>query len=315
MGLALMSTRMRHTSEEFTADVRQLAADRLEKISCELSSDLVLTQLLPNKMLRTRLAGRLAECGGVQSEEPDDMRELTCLCGATELVHAASLCHDDVVDNAHLRRRQPALWRQTSASGAILIGDLLLCEAIDILSETQVVCRLGEFVAKVREVIAAETEQELVLRGQRLDADTCIRVARGKTGPLFALTAAACATRDTDLHGALEEAGYLIGTAYQLWDDLLDVVGPEHEVGKTLGTDSGREKFTIAQGGEEATNVTRDYVRDLCNSALECVSDYPNAHQGIMMFIVHDLKPVMSRYGEQLDPCMEYTFVPLPADQ
>ncbi len=199
------------------------------------------SQLLPGKMLRTRMAARLSTRLTVPVET------LQHVCAAVELTHTASLCHDDVIDNALVRRGQPALWRASSRSGAVLLGDLLLCEAMGLLTGTDGGRLVRPFLAKLRETCAAEAEQELRLRGREVGRDVCLRIARGKTGPLFAFVGLAAGGADAALSAALEEAGYRVGTAYQLADDLLDVEGCEEAAGKTLGTDVARRKFTLAQ--------------------------------------------------------------------
>ncbi len=286
-------------SDAFLAAVRRLIARRACKALgfARLGKDEV-EQLLPGKMLRTRLAARLAAAGATTVNR----RTLRHACAATELVHTASLCHDDVVDNAVIRRARPALWQTTGASAAILIGDLLLCEALGLVTDVEGGRLMPVFVAKVREVIRTEVEQELLLRGRRVDEDECIRVARGKTGPLFALVAQVCGGEEAGLSEALEEAGYRIGTAYQLADDLLDVAGDEDVAGKTLGTDSMRRKFTLPLSAAGGGRVARRHVAELCESALTCLDAYPAARRALAEFLARDLQPVLDRH---LDVCME----------
>ena len=166
------------------------------------------------------------------------------------MAHTASLCHDDVIDGGFLRRQQPTLWRVMGPSAAILIGDLLLCEAMDVLGSVEDGGLVGPFVAKLREVCAAELEQDLGSRGKVLEEAACLRLARGKSGPFFAFVGYACGGAQPDLRAALEEAGYQVGTLYQMADDLLDVIGGA-AAGKTLGTDAKQRKFTAAADGSD----------------------------------------------------------------
>ena len=109
--------------------VRAAVTERLERVAVSVGAQADLSRLVSGKMLRSRLADRLVPaCSG----RPSDLC-VARLAAAVELVHSASLCHDDVIDNAVLRRAAPTLWRRTSESGAVLIGDMLLCEAIDLL--------------------------------------------------------------------------------------------------------------------------------------------------------------------------------------
>ena len=84
---------------------------------------------------------------------------------------------------------------------------------------------------------------------------------------------------------AMQEAGYLIGTAYQLMDDLLDCHGAEPVVGKTLGTDALRSKDTMAQHGPAAPTITMDHVQRLCASALDQLSAWPAVRVALVGFL------------------------------
>lgn len=293
---------MPETIKGFVSGVRLIVERRVRRIARSLGHRVDVELLMPGKMLRTRLAARLADAAA--RVNPVALRSA---CAATELVHTASLFHDDVLDNATIRRDQPALWQAAGPSGAILVGDLLFCEAVQLIVEADSSRYLRPFLAKVRQVVEAEAEHELVLRGKRVDAATCLRLARGKTGPLFAFTALICGGEDKALCEALEEAGYRIGTAYQLADDLLDLVGAEDAAGKTLGTDCRRGKFTLPQAGDEGGRITRDHVSELCASAMASLGPYPQTHAALRRFLVRDLQPIFRRHDNRLALCMELT--------
>ena len=278
------------STAEFVAAARSEVRDAVGEVAASLRLTGDLAQLVPGKMLRTRLAGRPV----ASRATPVACRTLERLCAAVELVHTASLLHDDVIDNALLRRARPAVWTLTSPSAAILVGDLLLCKAIALLADVEGGRYVGPFVSKVRELCATEAEQELFLRGELVNRDTCLRLARGKTGPLFAFVGLVSGG-DSDLAGILEEAGYRIGTAYQVFDDLVDVVGDEGEAKKTLRTDIARRKFTIAQKTGGGQQEALDCVESLCRSAVECVDKWPLARAGIEMYLERDLRPVFDR--------------------
>ena len=274
--------------------VRGVVTERAVGVGAFLDGDWDARMLVGGKLLRTRFAARVTG-GVVEGLEGGDAARL---CAAVEMVHTASLCHDDVIDNAPVRRSRPALWRRTSASGAVLIGDLLMCEAIDLLLEVEGGRYLAPFVSKLREVCATEAEQELRLRGQRLDEATCLRIARGKTGPLFAFLGRVCGGGHASLARALEEAGYRVGAAYQLADDLLDCVGDADIAGKTLGTDCSRRKFTLAsQGGRRL----RERMSELCRSAVTDLSPWPAAMEGLERFLEEDVRPLWAKQFGDVD--------------
>ena len=271
--------------------VRLLVERRILRALSESTLDIDVQVMMPGKMLRTRLAGRLCAGGGSSVNRTT----LQAACAATELVHTASLCHDDVVDNAMIRRSLPTLWQALGPSGAILIGDLLLCEAMGLLMEVERGRLTRGFLTKVTEVVESEARQELVYRGKQVDVETCFRLARGKTGPLFAFVAGICGGENEALCGLLEEVGYRIGTAYQLSDDLVDILGTEGTAGKTLGTDSIRGKFTLPRIGEAGERTARESISKLCISAVELLGDYPKTQEGLREFLCRDLQPVMEQ--------------------
>ena len=287
---------------DFVASVRKLVQLRAREAVSFSGAHVDVSLLMPGKMLRTRFAARLSEC----TVSRVSRTALQAACAATELVHTASLCHDDVVDNALLRRARPAMWRTTGPSGAVLVGDLLLCSAMELLVHTESGRFLPAFIAKVREVVEAEAEQELLPLSTDADEATCLRLARAKTGPLFAFVASMCGGDDQALAGALEEAGYCIGTAYQLADDMLDLVGSEVKTGKTLGTDRGRGKCTLPQVGRNGLLTARDQAGVLCRAALDALSAYPHARDALTQFFLTDLQPVFSQCGLELDVHMEH---------
>jgi len=284
-------------SGDFLFTVSELARARVLKMGTFLDGDWDIRSLVGGKMIRSRFAARVTrgDFGSLKT------KNAAKLCAAAEIVHTASLCHDDVIDNAPIRRAQPALWRLISPSGAVLIGDLLLCEAIDLLLEVEDGRYLRDFVSKLREVCATETEQELLLRGRRLDEEKCLEIGRGKTGPLFAFLGLISSADDPALARALEEAGYRVGTAYQLADDLLDCVGDADRAGKTLGTDCSRRKFTLAQKSECGADQLRDHISGLSRSAVKILSPWPDAMAGLEQFLESDLQPVWANQLGDID--------------
>ena len=180
----------------------------------------ILATLQSGKMLRSRLAMRMLK------HTPAPPEHVVVASAAVEMIHAASLLHDDVIDGGEIRRGVPAFWQKFGVSAAILSGDLLFCRAAELLTATEGGLQLlPRFAGKVREMCEAEIEQEIFLREKRLNFNQWLDIARRKTGPLFAFVAGACGGSDRKLTATLEETGYRIGTAYQIADDLLDVTG------------------------------------------------------------------------------------------
>jgi geranylgeranyl pyrophosphate synthase len=233
--VSLSHVRSCYISDVFNSDkIQRLIQAQLEgrPLSALLSENM--GTLVAGKMLRARLAQAIAAA----VELPDDAA--LRIGAAVELVHGASLLHDDVIDGGVLRRGEPAFWKTHGANGAVLLGDLLVFEAMALLKPVNGATLLPLMIELGREVCEAEACQELLWRGTSGRWDQCLQIARGKTGALFAFAACAPAFADLKLQAALKEAGYLLGTAYQLYDDLCD----ESSESKTAGTDLARGKLT-----------------------------------------------------------------------
>ena len=151
---------------------------------------------------------------------------------AVELVHMASLVHDDVLDEAPLRRGQPTVAVISGRHRAIATGDLLFSRAFALLSEA------GDrrAVALLSEASVALARGELAQRQDAFDTaiseERYLERCRLKTGRLF--ECACLIGREDD---ALRAFGAEIGLAFQLLDDVLDVAGPPQRTGKARGTD------------------------------------------------------------------------------
>ncbi|MBP7830628.1 MAG: polyprenyl synthetase family protein [Kiritimatiellae bacterium] len=243
--------------------------------------------LVQGKMLRSRLAWRV---GAALHADPEFLIDACC---AIEMIHAASLLHDDVIDGGHLRRGLPAFWVEQGIPGAILLGDLMLLLALRLLSAPARGNLLQEAIRLTAHVCEAESEQELMRRGAPSTWEACVDIARRKTGALFALSAVAGAGSDPALRDALRESGYLVGTAYQLADDFLDVQGDPETAGKTLGSDAGRNKATAFRAATESGVDVPRYLETLLGRSIETLAGWPAAKEAWARYVEQDLRPVL----------------------
>jgi octaprenyl-diphosphate synthase len=164
-----------------------------------------------------------------------------------ELIHAASLVHDDVVDEADSRRGQPTAHVRWGNKYSVLLGDYLLARVFDIASEEAVPAILRLVAATATDMGRAVT-MELTALNIRATETTYWDVIRGKTATLFGASAAiggvvgGAAPAQQD---ALYRLGSAFGYAFQVADDLLDLQGGEDERGKPHGIDWQQRRATL----------------------------------------------------------------------
>lgn len=185
------------------------------------------------------LASRMGEA------DPYVVRKLAC---TAELVHSATLLHDDVVDHGELRRGKPTARALYGNAASVFAGDFLLLEAIRRVRQAGVPGLLDALVDVIDEMVQGEALQ-LERRGHlRADAESYFKVVEGKTAALFrwALFAGGrAAGLDDDACQALERYGYHLGVAFQVVDDALDLAGDPSDTGKALFADLREGKMTF----------------------------------------------------------------------
>ena len=169
------------------------------------------------------------------------------LAAASELVHMATLLHDDVVDDGDQRRGRPTSRRIWGNAVSVLAGDLLLVEALRLASNARA-ATWQELVDTLGRLVDGEVVQ---LRGRlavSLDEGTYFEIVRGKTASLFEWALRAGAREGGASQAAVDALGRFgghLGVAFQLVDDVLDYDGDESLTGKSMLTDLGEGKVTL----------------------------------------------------------------------
>lgn len=236
----------------------------------ELASDLACVNVLTRhvakfrgKMLRPTL---VLLCGKAVGElTPAHITIATVV----EMVHMATLVHDDVLDEADMRRRGATINHLKGNEAAVMLGDYLISHSYHLCSS------LND--ASVARLIAKTTNQvcegELLQLSNRdnldLDEETYITIVSRKTASLIAASCylgAQFAGADEKTARKLEKFGLSLGIAFQIQDDILDLVGQEREVGKTLGIDVAKRKLTLPI--IHFLRTAPHEHRDLCRSLL-----------------------------------------------
>lgn len=169
---------------------------------------------------------------------------------AAELIHSATLLHDDVLDDAPERRGRPTSRIAWGNAVSVLSGDLLLVHALEVVNQLDE--HRGELLGGLLSTLRALVDGEVIqLRGRTtldLSEATYERVVHGKTASLFAWgcrAGALAAHADAKVAAALGAYGAHVGVAFQIVDDLLDVIGDERVTGKSLVADVREGKPTL----------------------------------------------------------------------
>jgi len=194
------------------------------------------------KLLRPGLLLLSAKaCGAVRDEHH-------ILAAVVELVHLATLVHDDLLDEADIRRRAPTVNRQWGSQQAVLMGDFLyshafaLCSQLDSQFAAQLIGRTAITVCEGEIMQVANRGNYELSEAEYLD------IIGRKTATLLETCChlgAAYAGADQKRLDSLKQFGRSLGIAFQITDDLLDLVGDESEVGKSLGRDLGQGEPTL----------------------------------------------------------------------
>ena len=165
-----------------------------------------------------------------------------------ELIHLATLIHDDIIDDAERRRSQPTVNARWGNALSVLLGDSLFAHALD-LSTRFDDAEVSRAIARAtRDVCSGEIIQTQRRFDLHLAIEEYLRIIELKTATLFAVAAELGARLNTapiSQVEALTNFGRHLGAAYQIYDDCVDLAGCEKATGKTLGTDLRKGKMTL----------------------------------------------------------------------
>lgn len=165
-----------------------------------------------------------------------------------ELIHLASLIHDDVLDNAQLRRARPTMNAKWGTEISVLLGDCLFAHALKLCTRFDDPAISRAVADAANEVCTGEILQTQRRYDFKLSVPDYLRIISMKTAALFRVStelAARLNAAPPSTIDALRTYGDSIGTAYQIYDDCLDLFGTEAGFGKTLGTDLKKGKLTL----------------------------------------------------------------------
>jgi len=167
------------------------------------------------------------------------LEKVVTLGAAVELLHTATLVHDDLIDGSLLRRGTPTLNARWSPPATVLTGDFLFARAAKLAAETDHLPLMKLFSETLAIIVNGELTQMFTSRGL-INRDNYYKRIYAKTASLFEMTTRAAAMVSPVNEESIEsmrDFGYQIGMAFQIVDDILDFSGDQNAVGKPLGSD------------------------------------------------------------------------------
>lgn len=174
--------------------------------------------------------------------------DLAALAASIELLHTATLVHDDVIDNAHTRRGRPTINSAFHNSTSVMLGDYMFAHAANLICRTGSIRVISLFSQTLMTMAHGEIYQDLTAYDVSQTIHSYLQRIGGKTASLFATAAeggAIIADVPEDGIEAMRNYGYNLGMAFQIADDILDFIGDEAEMGKPVGSDLMQGTLTL----------------------------------------------------------------------
>lgn len=204
----------------------------------------------PDFELVTEAIGHLLDAGGKRIRPaltlltgrlyPADLDKIVSLAAAVEMLHTATLVHDDVVDGSMLRRGSPTLNARWSPGATILTGDYMFARAADLAAQTDDVRVMQIFARTLMTIVSGELRQLFGDATRRQTREDYFKRIYAKTASMFELATEAAGVligASENEIGALRQYGHDLGIAFQIMDDVLDFIGDASQVGKPVAND------------------------------------------------------------------------------
>lgn len=228
---------------------------------------------------------------------------------ATELLHNATLLHDDVADGSDQRRGVPTIRSMMGPAVSVLVGDYWLVKAMSLIlqsAETDVKA-IRIFSKTLSDLAEGEMLQLQKAQNGDTDENDYIRIIYSKTASLFeaaCVSAAVSVTDDESYIKATRDYAVALGLAFQIKDDILDYVGTE-SVGKPLGVDILEQKITMPLLG--ALNGVSEQEQIRIRGLVKDIVDHPEYKGEILTFVSEKggVEYAMERLGEYVDQAVE----------
>ena len=232
-----------------------------------------------------------------------DMKQVYPVAAALEMIHTYSLIHDDLpaMDDDDLRRGRPAVHKKFSEATAILAGDALLTEAFQQIAVANIppqqAMNLTSLLASTAgyQGMVGGQQADMNAEEQRVSLEELQSIHLRKTGELlkFACTAGGILTDGSDQTKAyLSELGLKLGLAYQIRDDILDIISSQDELGKPAGSDVVANKSTYPSllGLEQARKLFEQELQNCQDILLKIKTIHPGLNDSLLDSFIMQLE-------------------------
>lgn len=224
-------------------DVKNIMKKSIKGSDAYLNNSIIPLVEQGGKMLRPAfvlLSGKFGEYNG---------EKIHNIAAVVEMLHLATLIHDDIIDNSKLRRGCETIQSKYGKDFAVYAGDYLFCHCFDMLSKHDYSMENLRNVSKaIKKICIGEIRQNYFRYTSKINFNKYIRIISGKTAALFSLSfmlGASEAKCDLPLVRTLGKVGYNIGMAFQIIDDLLDYTGDIEKLGKATQNDLKQGYYTL----------------------------------------------------------------------
>lgn len=230
---------------------------------------------------------------------PSNLDSLLLMATAVEIMHTATLVHDDAIDKSVVRRSQPTVYKVWGEEKAVLLGDYLFAEAGALTAVTKNLRAIKLFADTLKAISSGELNQAFNAFNLEQSRDHYFQRVSQKTAALFVMameSGASLSRAPEESIQVLIEYGYNLGIAFQIVDDILDFIGTEEELGKPIGSDLTQGTLTLpailllekypdnnpveelfnSRGGQENAALAMEMIRDssITDECYQIASDY-----------------------------------------
>ena len=259
-----------------------MTIDFKQDILAPVASDFAAMDKFINEGITSKVALVMAVSKHVVEAGGKRMRPIMCLlaakaCGAEdlerhrklaaiiEMLHTATLVHDDVVDESGLRRGRPTANATWNNQTAVLVGDFLISRAFDLLVDLNDMVLLKDFSTGTCEIAEGEVLQLQSQHQPETSEETYLNIIHGKTSRLFELATegAAILAGQPQYREALRKYAGHFGNAFQIVDDILDYTSDAETLGKNIGDDlmEGKPTLPLISALEKTTGSDHEIIR------------------------------------------------------